>query len=98
MTKNKKKSKVTAVAITEIDEQEDELIEKRFKELLREEKDIEIKEIMKQFDIPNPNDYTLLWDLAKAIRRVFLRFVIIILELRKQRDEARQKLMAYQKG
>jgi hypothetical protein len=82
--------------MTKNEELEDELIEKRFKELLREEKDIKFKEIMKCVDGFNPNNYSLNRDLVKIIRGVYLLFVIMICELRKERDEARQKLREYQ--
>jgi hypothetical protein len=90
--------KVTAVAnLKEIDEQElHELIEKRFKKILREEKDIEFKEYMKSFDNLNPDNFPSIRDLTTEIRAVILGFVIIIWELRRKCDEAQQKLEACQ--
>lgn len=94
-----RKSKVIAVPkYEEIDKQKtDELVEERFKKLMRETKNKELKGFMRCVARSlNPDDFDLNKDLVKTTRGLILSMTITICELKNELDEAQSKLKAYQ--
>jgi hypothetical protein len=70
-----------------------ELIEKRFKKLIQETKNKELKAWLKGVsDLFKPDDYHLTKDLIKVTRGVILQMTITICDLAKQLKETRIKL------
>lgn len=89
-----RKSKAIAVPYNE--PEFDELMEIHFKKLMRETKNKRHKLCMKIIAELNPDDFTVIKDLAKTVRKLIIVLYIEICELEKQRDEAQSKLKEYQ--
>ena len=80
------KSRPTTVPKNE--ETDHEHIEKRFKKLIQETKNKELKAWLKRVsELFNPDDFELNKDLVKVIRRVNLKMTITICDLAKQLKE-----------